>query len=118
MPTSQTATPFLARVGRVLTARPDDPDGADARLLARFRDHRDPDAFAGLVARHGPLVAAVCRRVAGDAHLADDAFQATFLVLARRAAAVRPPGAVRGWLYGVAVRTAHSARVRADRRLR
>src|SRR5579871_1162048 len=83
MPTTRPPGPLLARVNRVLAARPDDPDGCDARLLARFRDHRDPDAFAGLVARHGPLVAAVCRRVAGDPHLADDAFQATFLVLAR-----------------------------------
>ena len=72
----------------------------DDKLLARFVTNRDGEAFAALVRRHGPMVLAVCRRVSGDAHLADDAFQAVFLVLARRASDVKPGGAVRGWLYG------------------
>jgi RNA polymerase sigma factor (sigma-70 family) len=110
--------PPLARVGRTLLARSADPAAADGRLLGRFAEAGDADAFAGLVARHGPMVYAVCRRAAGDPHLADDAFQATFLILARRARDVRPREAVRAWLYGVAVRTARTARARADRRLR
>ena len=88
---------------------------SDDELLARFVANRDEEAFAGLVRRHGPMVLAVCRRVIGDAHLAEDAFQVVFLVLARRASDVKPGGAFRGWLYGVAVRTAKEARKIAAR---
>src|SRR5205814_2915917 len=95
------------------TAEPGETDG---RLLARFARTGDEPAFRELVGRLGPMVLAVCRRVSGDDHLADDAFQAAFLVLARRAADVRPPEAVRGWLYGVAVRTAREARAGSARR--
>jgi RNA polymerase sigma factor (sigma-70 family) len=90
----------------------------DAELVAAFAANRDADAFAALVDRHGPTVLGVCRRVLGNAHDAEDAFQAVFLVLARRVRAVRPPGAVGGWLYGVAVRTANKARVALARRRR
>src|SRR5438874_2474897 len=108
--------PALARVGRAAVARSAAPDATDGRLLGRFLAAADADAFAALVARHGPMVLAVCRRVAADHHLAEDAFQAVFLVLARRAADVRPPEAVRGWLYGVAVRAAREARAVSARR--
>ena len=88
----------------------------DGDLLARFIANRDGDAFAALVGRHGPMVLGVCRRVTGNIHLAEDAFQATLLVLARRAADIKPREAVRAWLYGVAVRTAHEALAMSNRR--
>jgi RNA polymerase sigma factor (sigma-70 family) len=110
MPQSATAR-FVARLRRSLA-----PADEDARLVGRFVRCRDPEAFAELVRRHGPTILAVCRRTAGDDHLADDAFQATFLVLARRAADVRPRAAVGAFLHGVARRTALRARAMAARR--
>ena len=103
--------------GVVRRLPPADPP-PDADLVTAFAARRDAEAFAALVARHGPTVLGVCQRVLGDAHDAEDAFQAVFLVLARKVKAVRPPGAVGGWLYGVAVRTANKARVAAARRRR
>jgi len=92
---------------------------SDGQLLGAFIADRDADAFAGLVRRHGPMVLGVCRRVTGDFTTADDAFQAVFLVLARRAAAIKPREQVGNWLYGVAYRTAIKARmVQARRRSR
>ena len=84
---------------------------SDADLLRRFVHTRDGTAFAALVRRHGPMVFGVCRRTLGHMHDAEDAFQATFLVLARKARGVRPDEVSR-WLYGVAVRVANKARAR------
>src|SRR5437764_7086040 len=94
----------------------DDAGHGDGELLIRYRRERDQDAFGSLVRRHGPMVLGVCRRVLHDHHAAEDAFQATFVVLAKRADAVRPPDRLAPWLYGVAYRTALKARGRAFRR--
>jgi RNA polymerase sigma factor (sigma-70 family) len=91
----------------------------DGQLLEAFVSRRDADAFEALVRRHGPMVLGVCRRVLRDPHDAEDAFQATFLVLARKAASVSPREAVGNWLYGVAQTTAVRARAaNARRRMR
>jgi RNA polymerase sigma factor (sigma-70 family) len=109
----------LSQVARQLrrTAGRGDPDPSDADLLGSYLALRDEDAFADLVRRHGPTVLGVCRRVLGNAADAEDAFQATFLVLARRAAAVRHRRAVGSWLYGVAYNVARRARAMNRRRL-
>jgi RNA polymerase sigma factor (sigma-70 family) len=113
--TAATRLDLSAKLRRAV-GPPDDPDASDGRLLARFLADRDDTAFALLVRRHGPMVYGVCRRVIGDHHLTEDAFQAVFLVLARRADAVRPREAVGGFLYGVAYRVALRARTMAGRR--
>jgi RNA polymerase sigma factor (sigma-70 family) len=92
------------------------PAAPDAELLGRYARLRDAEAFAEIVRRHGPLVLGVCRRVMRDGHEAEDAFQATFLVLARRADSVRRPECLGSWLHGVAYRVAAKARRRAARR--
>ena len=90
------------------------PSG-DGALLEQFVAEGDDSAFEALVARHGPMVLGVCRRFLASPHDADDAFQATFLVLARKAAQVRAPDRLGPWLYGVATRVARKARTRAAR---
>src|SRR5689334_25094873 len=92
-------------------------EASDGQLLARFAAGRDEEAFAALVRRHGPMVLGVCRRVVRHAHDAEDAFQAAFLVLARRGESVRPRDMVGPWLCGVAWRAAMKARCRTARRL-
>src|SRR5262245_49686308 len=105
---------LLARL-RKSAGRTDAGDLSDARLLQRFAAERDEAAFEVLVQRFGPMVLGVCRRVLGD-HDAEDAFQTTFLVLARKAGSLARRELVGNWLWGVAYRTARRARADAGRR--
>jgi RNA polymerase sigma factor (sigma-70 family) len=92
---------------------------SDRELLVRFLARRDEGAeaaFAALVARHGPLVWSVCRSMSSDAHAAEDAFQATFLILVRKAGSIRRRETLGPWLYGVARRVAVRAKVASRRR--
>jgi RNA polymerase sigma factor (sigma-70 family) len=92
-------------------------DGAtDGNLLDLYVRQKDEAAFEALVRRHGRMVLGVCRRILGDSHDSEDAFQATFLVMVRKAASIRPAGMVGNWLYGVAHRTALEARRSAAKR--
>jgi RNA polymerase sigma-70 factor (ECF subfamily) len=93
-------------------------DAPDAYLLERFAIHRDEAAFAALLRRHGPMVLGVCARTLGDTPDAEDALQATFLVLARRAGSVGRPELLGNWLHGVACRVARKARAAAATRRR
>jgi len=89
---------------------------SDRALLDAFVTEGSEAAFEALVDRHGPMVRGVCRRLLSNPHDADDAFQATFLVLARKGARIRDPDRLGPWLYGVALRVAAKARARAARR--
>jgi RNA polymerase sigma factor (sigma-70 family) len=103
------------RLGGVL-GRLCEAGGTDHELLSRFVGRQDAAAFEALLARHGPMVLAVCRRTLADPTAAEDAFQATFLVFLRKAATVRRGELLSNWLYGVACRTAARARADAARR--
>ena len=91
---------------------------SDAQLLARFSetgDSRRDSAFGELISRHGPMVMGVCRQILRRPHDADDAFQATFLVLVRKARSIHVRESLGPWLYSVAYRTALRARSAASR---
>jgi RNA polymerase sigma factor (sigma-70 family) len=93
-------------------------ENPDRQLLERFTTERDEEAFTALVRRHGPLVQGVCRRVLDSRQDAEDAFQATFLVLARKAVAIHQRDSVSGWLHRVAYHVALQTRARASERRR
>src|ERR1700736_3521545 len=106
---------FIQHLRRAVLA----PDGAgltDGQLLEGFISRREEAALAALVRRHGPMVWGVCRRVLLNYHDAEDAFQATFLVLVRKAASIASPELLANWLYGVAHQTALKARATAAKR--
>lgn len=88
----------------------------DGELLTRFLNHQDAAALAALVQRHGPMVWGVCRRLLHNHHDAEDAFQATFLVLVKKAATLPNPETVGNWLYGVAHQTAVRMRATVAKR--
>jgi RNA polymerase sigma factor (sigma-70 family) len=92
------------------------PELSDGQLVGRFAAVRDEAAFEALLERHGPMVLNLCRSLLRDEHDAEDAFQATFLVLACKAGSIRKSRSVASWLYGVARRIALRARARAARR--
>ncbi|HEY7159265.1 MAG TPA: RNA polymerase sigma factor [Gemmataceae bacterium] len=101
---------------RTVLLRQDGAGLTDGQLLGCFIEQRDEAAIAALVRRHGPMVWGVCRRVLRNHHDAEDAFQATFLVLVRRATSIAPREMVGNWLYGVAQRTALKARAMLAKR--
>jgi RNA polymerase sigma factor (sigma-70 family) len=101
---------------RHLAGAPDADELTDRQLLERFANRRDDAAFAALVRRHGPLVLGVCWRVLRHAQDSEDVFQATFLVLARKAGSLRWHDSVGGWLHEVAYRLAAKSKAAAARR--
>jgi RNA polymerase sigma factor (sigma-70 family) len=105
----------IGHLRRVLDA-PDVAVATDGELLKRYVRNKGDAAFEALLGRHGPLVMGVCRRILRNEADAEDAFQATFLVLVRKASTVRSPDLVSNWLYGVAYRTALEARKAAAKR--
>src|SRR5438552_10763701 len=101
------ATPSIREVVEHLCAFVDAGSLAnlpDAQLLERFINQREEAAFAALLRRHGPMILHVCRRVLGCIQDAEDVFQATFLLLARKVQTIRKRDAVGSWLHGVAYR--------------
>jgi len=101
---------------RQLAAGTDADPQSDRELERRYATQRDEAAFAALVRRHGPMVLSVCRRVLHRPQDAEDAFQATFLVLLRKAGSIRRGESLGPWLYGVAYRVARKAQAGAARR--
>src|SRR5690242_17329580 len=114
MATPQTGTAI--RHLRQAVLRHDRAAWTDGQLLTAFLDQQDEAAFTALVRRHGPMVFGVCRRVVRNHHDAEDAFQATFLVLARKASSVKPRDRAANWLHGVALRTALKAQAMTAKR--
>ncbi len=112
---STTTSEFLRHL-RTLTARQAIGSLSDQQLLERFRLERSEASFAVLVQRHGPMVLSVCRRVLHNLQDVEDAFQATFLVLAKKAATLRQPPLLSGWLHGVAYHVALRLKAKTQRR--
>jgi RNA polymerase sigma factor (sigma-70 family) len=112
---SRTLEAVLRHIRRLVVG-PEAEALTDRQLLERFVKQRDQSAFAKLLSRHAPMVLGVCRGVLCDPNDVDDAFQATFLVLVRRAAAIPWRESLGGWLHGVARRTALNAKAAARRR--
>lgn len=112
--TKTTSSPVLQMIRRMVEDR-----GVralpDRDLLRMFSDRQDHSAFEALLRRHGPMVLSVCRGVLGDAS-AEDAFQATFIVLVRKASSIRTRASLASWLHGVAYRTALKARAQTATR--
>src|SRR5689334_18679398 len=115
--TKRETNPLLEHI-RQLTVTERFKEASDAELLGWFAGHGEADAYAALVRRYGRLVWAVCRHVLRHQQDAEDAFQATFLVLARKAGSIRQGECVGAWLHRVAYRVAANARRGAARRLR
>jgi RNA polymerase sigma factor (sigma-70 family) len=104
------AAPLQTLLGYIRRLGPDGGDDGDGELIRRFAADRDEAAFTALVRRHGPMVWTVCSRLTCHPNDAEDAFQAAFLILARKATALRNPDALSPWLYGVARRVALKTR--------
>src|SRR5262245_31545941 len=113
---AQQGSNLVVRFLRRIVASHGGGDATDDQPLNRFTAEHDESAFAALVQRHGPMVLGVCRRLVRGPHDAEDAFQATFLVLVRKAGSIAKVELLANWLYGVAYRTALEARTRAARR--
>jgi RNA polymerase sigma factor (sigma-70 family) len=107
--------PVVGHIRR-LVPPPDVERLTDGQLLDRFTGEHEETAFAALLRRHGPMVLHVCRRILHQVHDAEDAFQATFLLLARKAASIRKQESVASWLHGVAYRLAVRAKAQRARR--
>lgn len=105
---------ILQRI-RQLVGVPPDAEVTDGQLLNRYVVHREDDAFALLLQRHGPMVLGLCKRLIREPHAAEDAFQATFMVLVRKADSIIKQDSLASWLYGVAYRTARRVRSTTDR---
>ena len=107
------AISVILRQLRTLMATQRAEGKTDEHLLEHFVSQRDELAFAALLERHGPMVLGVCRRILHDEHRAEDAFQATFLILVRKAGSIRKQQSVASWLHGVALRLARKAKAEA-----
>ena len=109
-----TTLEYIRRIANAEALR----QATDGELLVRFHRDREESAFAALVNRHGPMVFRICWNILRDRHDSEDAFQATFLVLARKANSLGKPMSLCNWIYGVAYRVALKARTGRGRRQR